>query len=178
MARFLALLRGVNVGGRNRLPMAELRALLATAGGERVRTHLQSGNALFDAAAGAAPAVARRLEAALRDGPGLECPVLLRSVVELGRAMEASPFLETEGPEHLHLAFLRDRPEAASVRALDPERSPGDSFAVIGKEVHLHCPNGLARTKLTSAWLDRALATTSTTRNWRTLTALLRLAES
>ena len=74
------------------------------------------------------------------------------------------------------MAFLEATPDPANVDALDPDRSPGDEFAVLGREVYLHCPNGMARTKLTNAYFDSRLATTSTMRNWKTVLKLLELA--
>ena len=72
--------------------------------------------------------------------------------------------------------FLAELPDSASVEALDPARSPGDEFAVVGREVYLHCPNGVARSKLTNSYFDSKLSTTSTSRNWRTVGKLLELA--
>ena len=77
--------------------------------------------------------------------------------------------------DKLHVVFLADLPDGAHVEALDPNRSPSDEFAVLGREIYLHCPNGLARTKLTNNYFDSRLSTTSTMRNWRTVLKLLEL---
>lgn len=177
MSRLAALLRGVNVGGKHVLPMAELRALLEQLGCRDVETLLQSGNAVFAADARAARGLGERLERALVRRFGFEVPVVLRSAADLARVLARNPFLADGAPEDaLHVAFLRERPARARAAALDPGRSPGDAFALVGSELYLHLPNGVARTRLTSAWLDASLGTVATVRNWRTATKLARLA--
>lgn len=169
----VALLRGVNVGGKNKLPMKALAAIFEDLGCEAVRTYIQSGNVVFDAPSveGLAERVAARVEA----DHGLRVPVVLRSAAELVRVRDENPFADAD-PAALHVMFLRERPAAAKVRALDPDRSPGDAFVVRGADVYLRCPSGVARTKLTNAWFDAQLGTVSTARNWRTLGKLIELA--
>jgi uncharacterized protein (DUF1697 family) len=175
---FVALLRGVNVGGKNALPMKALVGHFEAAGCADVRTYIQSGNVLFRADAALAAAVPAVIAHALVASHGLTTPVVLRSAAELAGAIAANPFLPAADPGALHLAFLAATPAPQAVAALDPQRSPGDAFAVRGREVYLHCPGGLARTKLTNAWLDRQLATVSTVRNWRTVQKLDSLARA
>ena len=170
----IVLLRGINVGGRNVLPMADLARHCAACGGEGVRTYIQSGNVVLtlEGAEGEfAAALSDRIEA----GNGLRVPVVVLTGAELARALGAAPFPDA-APGTVHYAFLSALPAAAAVAALDPERSPGDRFAVEGRAVFLHMPNGVARTKLTNAWLDRALGVVSTVRNRATIDALWRLA--
>ena len=174
---YVALLRGINVGGKRPLPMKELAALFAACGGREVSTYLQSGNVIFRAGPREAARIPEAVAAAIRERFGLAVPLLLRSAGELGQVARGNPFIrEGAAPETLHVAFLAERPAAKLVAALDPDRSPGDRFAVLGREVFLHCPNGFARTKLTNAWIDSRLATVSTVRNWRTVQKLLELA--
>jgi uncharacterized protein (DUF1697 family) len=174
----VALLRGVNMGGHNRLPMQDFAALLDAAGCRDVRTYIQSGNAVFRAAPALATRLPGTLTAALLERFGLRVPVVLRSAAELRAVVAGNPFArEAAEPTRVHVAFLADAPAAARVARLDPERSPPDRFAVRGREVYLHLPNGAARSKLTTDYLDRTLATTSTGRNWRTVLKLLDLAE-
>lgn len=176
--RYAVLLRGVNVGGKHKLPMKDLCALLEGLGCARVRTYIQSGNAVFEASAAVAADLPRTLAAAILKKAGFEAPVLLRSVAQLAAVAKANPFLARGvDPEHLHLGFLADKAAAAQVRALDPARSPGDAFLVAGSEVYLHLPNGVARTKLTNAYFDAALKTVCSMRNWRSVEALLALAK-
>jgi uncharacterized protein (DUF1697 family) len=129
-----------------------------------------------------APAkVVRRLDeviaARIEEDLGLRVPVVLRSADELDAVLRDNPFLDrTDDEKALHVMFLRDHPAEDRVDALEPERSPPDEFAVVGRDVYLLCPNGVARTKLTNAWLDRRLDTVSTSRNWRTVRKLHEMA--
>jgi uncharacterized protein (DUF1697 family) len=169
----VALLRGINVGGKNLIPMVELTALFETAGARELRTYIQSGNVVFAASAADAPRIAERVRLAIARQRGFETPVVLRSAADWRAALEHNPFLaEGADPRSLHVAFLADEPSRARAAALDPRRSPGDRFQLLGRELYLHLPNGVARSKLTNAWIDRSLSTTSTLRNWRTVEAL------
>jgi uncharacterized protein (DUF1697 family) len=173
----VALLRGVNVGGKNRLPMKDLATLFLAAGCEEAQTYIQSGNVVLRAAPAVAGKLARDVEAAIARRFGFSTAVVLRSEKELATALARNPFVAEGVPEDaLHLAFLADRPAPAAVASLEPDRSPPDRFAVVGREVYLCCPNGLGRSKLTTAWLDARLGTVATVRNWRTAQALASLA--
>jgi uncharacterized protein (DUF1697 family) len=173
---YVALLRGINVGGKNVLPMKDLAALFADAGCAGVKTYIQSGNVVFRAG----PSLARRVPKVIADAIsarfGIDAAVVTRTAEELRAIAEANPFLR-DGADvaTLHVAFLADAPEAARVAALDPDRSPPDVFVVLGREIYLRCPNGFGPSKLTNAWFDSKLATTSTVRNWRTVLKLVDL---
>jgi uncharacterized protein (DUF1697 family) len=171
---YLALLRGINVGGKAILPMKELSAIFAAAGATSIRTYIQSGNVLFDSPlpepliAQVATEIAR-----IYGYPGR---IILRSAAELKAASKSNPFLKAGAPlVSLHVYFLADPPDPAAVKSLDPNRAPGDSFVVRNREVYLHLPNGMARTKLTNAYFDSKLKTVSTARNWKTVTRLLEM---
>ena len=173
--RAVALLRGINVGGKNLLPMKALADIFAAAGSTDVKTYIQSGNVVFRAARPdkVAAAVRQQIEAQF----SLKVPVVVRSAAELSGVLTANPFLQ-EGIDvaWLHVMFLEHAPAPALIAALDPDRSPPDRFAVHGRDVYLHLPNGAAKTKLTNAWIDGKLKTVSTQRNWRTVIALSELA--
>ena len=173
----MAMLRGINVGGKHRLPMKDLVELSTSAGAEEVSTYIQSGNVVFTAAPAIAKRIGPEVAAAIENRFRFSSPVVIRSAKEMAAVVGDNPFLaEGIDPSTLHVAFLLERPRAAAVAALDPDRSPGDRFEVRGRDVFLHLPNGVARSKLTNAWLDRALGTVSTARNWKTVTKLLELA--
>jgi uncharacterized protein (DUF1697 family) len=172
----LALLRGVNVGGKNKLPMSELAALFEEAGCSNVRTLIQSGNVVFTAGAAVSKKLAAVIEKKIEDRFGFRTPVVLRTAEELRAAIANNPFHSPSADgDALHVMFLADVPGAAQIAALDPNRSPGDRFAVHRREVYLHLPNGVARTKLSNAWFDAKLQTVSTIRNWRTVQKLLEM---
>jgi uncharacterized protein (DUF1697 family) len=174
----VALLRGINVGGHNKLPMKDLAAVFTDLGCDDVRTYIQSGNVVFTARTDLAAEIPVQVPAAIEDRFSLKVPVMTRSAVELRDAARANPFLaEDLDPKTLAVAFLAEVPDPARVARLDPDRSPPDRFAVVGREVYLHLPNGVARSKLTNAYLDSTLATISTARNLRTVSKLLEMAE-
>jgi uncharacterized protein (DUF1697 family) len=174
----VALLRAINVGGRNGLGMKDLAALCEAAGCRDVVTYIQSGNVAFSAT----PAVARKVPAALARAihahAGIDVPVIVRDTAALAAVARANPFLRgarAADPAELHVGFLADAPEAARVAALDARRSPPDEFVVSGREVFFRFPNGAGKSKLTVTYFDAKLATTITLRNWRTVSALLEL---
>ena len=173
----LALLRGINVGGKGKLPMRELSAIFAEAGASNIRTYLQSGNVLFESLLPEPLIAVVTSEIARIYGyPGR---IVLRSAAELMAAFKSNPFEKTGAAhETLHVYFLADKPDAGAVKGLDADRSPGDSFVVRNREVYLHLPNGMARTKLTNAYFDSKLKTTSTARNWNTVAKLVEMASA
>lgn len=174
----VAFLRGINVGGKNKLPMKALAELFKEAGCTDVRTYIQSGNVVFRVGSSLVKLVQTSVGEAIERQYGYVVPVVTRTAAALAAALEENPFLKAPGevdPSHLHVAFLAKKPTAKQVAKLDPERSPSDAFVVSGREVFLHCPNGLARTKLTNAYLDSTLGTTSTVRNWRTVSKLVEM---
>jgi uncharacterized protein (DUF1697 family) len=173
----VALLRGINLAGRNRLLMKDLASLFSDAGCGSVATYIQSGNVVFEATPGLARRIPGLVEKAIADRFGYRVPVVTRAGVDLKKLVRANPFLRAGADiDALHVAFLADRPAAAKVKALDPDHSPPDEFQVRGREIYLLCPNGYGRTKLTNGYFDSKLATTSTVRNWRTVLKLLELA--
>lgn len=174
-SRCVALLRGINVGGKNVLPMKELAAMFAKAGCGEVATYIQSGNVVFSATDKVAAGLGGVIEEQVEKQFGLRVPVVLRTAVEMDRAIRDNPFLKAGAREEmLHVSFLADLPGTAMIAGLDAGRSAPDEFAVVGREIYLHLPNGAARTKLTNAYFDSKLKTVSTMRNWRTV---LKLAE-
>lgn len=173
--RCVALLRGVNLGGRNMLAMAHLAKLFSDAGCRDVRTYIQSGNVIFDAGAEVARGLEGRISKTIATEFGLQVPILLRTAAEMKSVTGANPFLRDNGDEKLlHVLFLEDAPAAEAIAQLDPARSTPDEFAVRGREIYLRLPKGAGLTKLTNAWFDSKLRTVSTGRNWRTT---LKLAE-
>ncbi len=179
MDRHLALLRGINVGGKHLLPMKDLAALFEAAGAEEVRTLIQSGNVVYRADAKAAAKVPGLVEAAIKGRFGFEAPVVARSAAQVAAALDTSPFFTQGIPEDfIHLMFLKDRPSAAQAKALGTSPFLPDAFVLDGDVIHLHLPNGVARTKLTNAWFGGRLGTVGTLRNWRTMQKLRAMLEA
>lgn len=177
-ARHVALMRGINVGGKNKLLMKDLAALFEKIGCRSVHTYIQSDNVVLEAEPAVAATVTDDVPRLIQERFGLTVPVILRTEEQLREAVASNPFVaEGADPAHLSLGFLADAPSAETVASLDPNRSNVDSFRVIAKEVYLHVPGGMARTKLTTAFFDRGLNTVMTVRNWRTVSKLLEMCE-
>jgi uncharacterized protein (DUF1697 family) len=140
-----------------------------------VRTFIQSGNVIFTAGSRVSTRLAEVIASKISERFGYRVPVILRTAKEIREVVSKNPFPLME--EVLHVMFLANRPGSKEVAALDANRSTRDAFTVLGQEIYLHLPNGAGDTKLTNAWFDSKLATTSTMRNWRTVTKLLALME-
>jgi uncharacterized protein (DUF1697 family) len=168
----VALMRGINVGGKNKLPMRDLAALFTEAGCAAVTTYIQSGNVVCRASRALARELPAVIEGAIHQRFGLKVPLVLRSAAELAEIVRGNPF-PGAAADTLHVAFLAAAPNPSQVAGLDPQRSPPDEFAVQGREIYLCFKNGVARSKLTNAYFDTKLATTTTVRNWRTVLKLL-----
>ncbi len=171
MATYVALLRGINLGARNRIAMADLREVFGALGAEDVSTYLQSGNVAFRSTKSAVD-LERAAERRIADDLGLDVAVLVRTGAQLAKLEAGNPF----NPAESHVTFLAEKPDRARVRALDPARGAPDELRVVGREVYLRCPNGYGRSKLTNAFFEKQLGVRATTRNWKTVTELARLA--
>lgn len=173
---YVALLRGINVGGKNKLPMRDLVELFEQAGCSDVKTYIQSGNVVFKAAARTGERLVAAVEKRITERFALTVPIVLRTSEELVKVARANPFLARKRDEKtLHVIFLADAPSAGAIASLDAQRSPPDEFTVAGREIYVFSPNGVGRSKLTNDYFDRKLATTSTGRNWRTVLTLVEL---
>jgi uncharacterized protein (DUF1697 family) len=174
MTVMVALLRGINVGGRGTLPMADLRAIAEGLGHTDVRTYIQSGNVVFRTRSRSTTSVASAMAEAIAAGSDVMTPVVVRTADELVAARDADPFVARgEDTTGVHLTFFGGgAPDPGDLSSYAP-----DTAVAVGGEMHLFLPNGLGRSKL-AADLDRKLAPGGTTRNWRTLTALIEMATS
>ena len=167
--KWVALLRGVNLGARNKVPMAQLRTLLEDAGYGEVRTYIASGNVLLDGPAGKKK-LASELERLVLNSFGVTTTVILRKPRELAAAVEAHPFDDTS---ETHVAFLAARPAKAAAARLE-DVDPGAVLA--GTELYLRLPRGVHGSRLSNARIESLLGVAATLRNWRTVVALAELA--
>ena len=171
--RWVALLRAVNLGARNKVPMAQLRTLLEDAGYENVRTYIASGNVLLDGPRGRA-AVARKLERLIAEAFGVDTTAIVRTPKELSAVVAGHPF--GRDTSRSHVVFLVDRPgKKAAERLAAADHSPGRAV-LAGRDVYLEYPAGVQGSRLSAAQLERLLDVPGTHRNWRTVTALAELA--
>jgi uncharacterized protein (DUF1697 family) len=182
MRTHVALLRGVNVGGRNRLAMADLRAVAEAEGLTDVATYIQSGNLVFCTPGTGGAAVADALERRIAADAGVRPAVVVLSREELEAVVAGNPYPDEADPKCLHVAFHRDElgdeGERALAAALERARAKGsrDEATVRGRLLYLRTPDGLGRSEL-AAQLTRAksAAPAGTMRNWATVTKLLAL---
>ncbi len=172
---YIALLRGVNVGG-NVLKMERPREACAELGLKNARTYVQSGNVVF-AAQGTAGKWAAALEKKLAGEARLPVSVIVRTATEMGRVIGANPFLKERGIDvaRLHVTFLPHEPAKAGLERLRTLEAGTDRFRCIGREIYLHCPNGYGKLKLANAAIEKALSLRATTRNWNTVIKLHRM---
>ncbi|HXV92746.1 MAG TPA: DUF1697 domain-containing protein [Pseudonocardia sp.] len=179
MTRYVALLRGINVGGRSTIPMAELRALFADLGFGDARTYLQSGNVVFGPAHPDADEIGAEVEKAVAGRFGTDVRVLLRTADELDEVASANPFLDRQDdPTKLHVTFLAGEPTEFTVPAGPLPVPAGESgeLWLRGREVYVHTPGGYGRSRIGNAFLEKALGVPATSRNWRSVLALRDLA--
>jgi uncharacterized protein (DUF1697 family) len=176
VARHVVLLRGINLGSRNRVAMPELREALEQAGFEDVRTHLQSGNVVLTSTA-KPESVARKCEKVIKERFGLEIPVVVRSRAQLAAVVRRNPLagVATE-PKRYQVSFLSAKIPAKVVRELEAVAEPDERVVAIGREVYAWHPRTVARSKLWAKLAGKDLGVTATARNWATVEALLELA--
>ncbi|GAA4621430.1 DUF1697 domain-containing protein [Actinoallomurus vinaceus] len=175
MVRYVALLRGVNVGRDTKVAMADFKDVLAGLGHTDVRTHLNSGNAVFTAPEAPAEEIAAAIEDGLAAALGRTVPVMVRTADELRAIVENNP-LEVRDPAKFAVAFLAEPPDHERLRALDPAEFAPEELGLGEKDLYFYFPNGLGRAKLPPI-LARRLGLQATVRNWNTVTRLLELAE-
>jgi uncharacterized protein (DUF1697 family) len=176
MKTYIALLRGINVGGRNTLPMNELVARLEEVGCDEVRTYIQSGNAVFRHATQDAPRLAERISTAIRASHGFGPDVLLLTADQLERAVASNPFADAEAePSRLHLFFLAGSAPSPDTAAIERLRADNERFVLESDVAYLHAPDGIGRSRL-AAGLEKALGVAATGRNWRSVNKILDMA--
>jgi uncharacterized protein (DUF1697 family) len=176
MATYIAMLRGVNVGG-NKIKMERLRELWSKLGFKNIRTYIQSGNVVFDAADPPSKwfgAIEKKLAGDAR----LPVAIIVRTTAELKKVIDANPFLKQPGIDRskLHVTFLSAAVAKDILKKSGNLASGPDELRVLGKEAYLHCPEGYGNTKLHNTALEKLLSARATTRNWNTVNKLYEMA--
>jgi uncharacterized protein (DUF1697 family) len=176
---YVGLLRGINVGGRNKVPMSTLRELIAGIGGSEVRTHLQSGNAVFLHKHRDPLRLATDLERAITAELGLTVSCLVRTGADLRRVVAANPFpMEGIDGSRFLVVFLSGPVPLDRLAGIDPAAYAPDEFRPGSTEIYAHFPDSIRDSKLAPFFTDRRLGLTATARNWNTVTKLLELSEA
>jgi uncharacterized protein (DUF1697 family) len=171
---YVALLRGVNVGGRAKIAMADLRDTCAAAGCEDVVTYIQSGNVVLRSRLGA-ERLRMVLEAAIAERFGFQPAVMIRTGAEVAAVVAGNPYAGRD-PAHVHVGFLHAAPDAATGKCLAGLDCAPEAVTVAGRDLYLYLPNGMGRAAL-PVRVDRCLRPVElTVRNWRTVTKLAELA--
>lgn len=172
MDRWIALFRGINVGGKNRLPMKDLVTDLQDLKLKNVETYIQSGNVVFQSRRRDRTKLAAGIQEQVRTRRGVDAKVLLLSEDELLNAIAANPYPEAEQePKTLHLYFLEDAAAEGSATALKSICSDSERYELRDRLIYLHAPDGIGKSKLV-ANIERTVGTSATGRNWRTVLAL------
>jgi uncharacterized protein (DUF1697 family) len=177
MKTCIALLRGINVGGSNVLPMGDLVAILEDTGAQYVKTYIQSGNAVFLIGEANTRLLSDRIRTEIGKRHGFEPHVLILELEALERAVDANPFPEAESePKTLHLLFLAGPAEDPDLDALEAVRGDRERFSLGDSVFYLHAPDGIGRSRLAQR-AERLLGVPATARNWRTVLKVLDLAK-
>ena len=178
MTTYVALLRGINVGGHKPVAMADLHHLLTQLGLADARSLLQSGNLVFGANGRTAARLERLLEAEAAKRLGLQTDFFVRSAKEWKSVVANNPFSKeaARDPGHLVVMALKDAPKDTDVKALQAAITGREVVRAGGKHLYIVYPDGIGRSRLTNAVIDKQLGTRGTGRNWNTVLKLARLA--
>jgi uncharacterized protein (DUF1697 family) len=178
MARHIVLLRGINLGSRNRIAMPELRHALEQAGFDDVQTYVQSGNVVLASSASATD-VARKVERQITKSFGFDIDVVVRTRAQLGKVVERNPLAKVaKNPKRYQVSFLSAKPSAAVMRKLEEAAAETERVVLMGREIYAWHPEGIGRSRLWTLLAGRGLGVTATARNWTTVAKLLELAGS
>lgn len=178
LGKHIVLLRGINLGSRNRIAMPALRAALEHAGFDDVRTYLQSGNVVLESSA-KADAVARKVERVIAREFDLDVAVVTRTRAQLAKVVERNPLARVaKNPKRYQVSFLDAKPSRAVARRVEEAADAKERVVVVGREIYAWHPDTIARSKLWALLAGQSLGITATARNWTTVQKLLELADA
>jgi uncharacterized protein (DUF1697 family) len=174
MPVYVAMLRGINVGGHKKIKMDQLRAALEKIGLEQVKTYIQSGNVVFKYAKISPEALSKKIEKKILEEFGHSVSVITRGADEIKKSISDNPFLKERGidEEKLHVTFMSGVPAPDALKQLETLTLAPDRLRCLGKELYFYLPNGMAESVLMKKPVDRLLGVVTTTRNWRTVNTL------
>ena len=179
MAFYIAILRGINISGKNKIKMADLRESLENLGFTNVKTYIQSGNIIFEALKAPVKKLSEMIQKKIVSNFGFSVLVIVKTPLEINETITNNPFLKQKNydPSKFHVTFLSKLPRKIDLEKLSEVKSE-DQVYCYGKDIYLYCPNGYGRTKLTNNFLEKLLAVSATTRNWKTVNNLYALTQS
>jgi len=178
MTKHISILRGINVGGKRKILMADLKSLYSKLGYKNVISYIQSGNVIFDAKETDHQKIEAKIYKAINKAYGFEVPVVVRSVEEIKHAVANNPFAKNKTEtESLHLTFLKEIPSTENLEKIATYDYSPDKFKIIDKDVFLICSGKYHKSKLTNNFFEKKLKVAATTRNWKTVNKLLELSQ-
>ena len=180
MPTYISLLRGINVGGHNKVPMKQLATLFETLGFSDVRTFIQSGNVVFKAPKSSTESLSKKIEKSIEAEFGFSVSVVTRTPEDLTRAIEGNPFRKEckAEPAKVHIAFLGGPPSAEATKKLAGMATATEQLHCSEEGIYLYYRDGMGRAKLTGALIERVLGVKATARNWNTVTNLHEMAQN
>ena len=188
MPKYVSILRGINVSGRKKILMADLKVLCEKIGFTNVKTYIQSGNVAFDIddknkklKGQSDKELAEKIVQAISKQYDFDVPVIVMPSEEMQSTIETNPFLirnKEIDPKKLYVTFLADEPDSDKLDKLNEIEYPPDEFEVIGKKIFVYCPEKYGETKLSNGFFERKLKLAATTRNWRTVNKIIELTDT
>jgi uncharacterized protein (DUF1697 family) len=175
MTTWIALLRGINVGGAKKLAMSDLKALCTSLGHTNVSTYIQSGNVVLTSTRSDRAKIAAEISTGIERTHSLAVSIVLRTPAELRSALAANPFATEAEPTRVTITFLSDVPTADAASLLEPDRFAPDRFTLRGKELYAYYPGGIGRSKMTLDYFEKRLGVRGTARNLNTVAKLIEL---
>jgi uncharacterized protein (DUF1697 family) len=179
MAKFISMLRGINVSGQKLIKMPELKLLYERVGFSNVVTYIQSGNVIFSAGADIpVKELSTEIRNAIFEKFGFDVPVILRTIDEMQEIVRLNPFQDEQGhvPDNIYITFLEDEALAEKIEKINSFDFLPDKFKIMGSEIYLNCSAGYGTTKLSNTFFEGKLNVRATTRNWKTVNRLIELA--
>ncbi len=177
--KYISILRGINVGGRRKILMADLKSIYEKLGSTNVITYIQSGNVIFDLKKKVEEKkFAQKIATAIIKQYDFEVSVQVKTMDQIKSTLTSNPFLKRKdlAKEKLHVTFLAEIPETSNVEKITAIDYAPDEFQIIGQDVFIHCEK-YGKTKLNNGFFERKLRVSATTRNWKTINKLLDLAK-
>ncbi len=176
---YIAILRGINVGGQRMIKMNALRQMFEGLGFQNVKTYIQSGNIIFTGKKEKQNELEKKIFKAIKEKFGFDVPVIVKKHKELKDIKANNPFIKdkTKDVAHLHLTFLSDNTKKENYNKIKTIHYQPDEFYLFGKAIYLYCPNGYGKSKLANSFWETKLKVIATTRNWKTIQELLTIAD-
>lgn len=177
MTKYIALLRGINVGGKRIIKMDSLRSLFVTIGFSNIKTYIQSGNIIFDYKDSNKEVLQNTISKAISKTFEIEVPVIILKIEELEAIIHHNPFKNIEDKNQLHFVFLSNNILIPMINSIEKTKYLPDEFEITDNAIYLKCQNGYGQTKLTNSYFDKKFDVVTTTRNWKTTIELLNLSK-